>query len=109
MVKTPPKTAANPGRLASWLTRAGVKTSEGGERLTARPGGRLTAGKFSAIAWDMDDDEDRRLLRGIIAHCTARREEAERAGARSAEQARRAWAYGEVMRAARELLEEMEG
>jgi hypothetical protein len=55
----------------------------------------------------MTDDTDRRMLRGIIAHCREKLAEADRAG--GDRQAARTRAYGRVLRAARELLEEMEG
>ena len=51
-------------------------------------------------------DDDRQMLRGIIAHCCEKLAEADRAGDK---QAARTRAYGRVMRAARDLLEEMEG
>ena len=57
------------------------------------------------------DDDDRQMLRGIIAHCSGRLDESTRpAGGRfPPEPEARARAYARVMRAARELLEEMEG
>jgi hypothetical protein len=56
-------------------------------------------------------DDDRRMLQGIIAHCSGRLDESTRpAGGRfPPEAAARTRAYARVMRAARELLEEMEG
>lgn len=53
-----------------------------------------------------DADDDARLLRGIIAHCGSKLEDA--ACGRSPADARHR-AYARVMRAARELLEELEG
>jgi hypothetical protein len=64
---------------------------------------RFDGGGNLGYGWPMKDD-DRQMLREIIEHCRAEADRRERR--RSAEDAARKRAYGRVMRAARELLEE---
>ena len=57
-------------------------------------------------------DDDRQMLQAILDHCSARCEASGRAvaaGPCPVADARRRMAYARVMRAARELLDEMEG